>query len=416
MKALASRNIGVSAPRHTWWYKTVLYSLRTVLMPFVKMRLHMKTKTDRDVKETPNIMLYNHISNYDFFCSLDLYHHYTRYIISDAMLRSKLNAIAFPIFTDFIYRRKGERADDAVESVKVSIKKGVSVSIAPEGGVTPNGGTEPVRPRTGQLIKDCDCGMVTIALCGGYFIYPTWSHHRAKGPMFGKIVGKYTREEVSKMTVDEINEIIARDIHVNHYQWIKEARIPYERKCRAEWMERVVSICPKCKTMDAMHSEVDDLYCTKCGYKLSVDEYGLFQGEDVVFDNLYDWDMWQRDYLTSFRQKWLDNPDDIITVDEHMSFNILRNNFPVLLDDDATVEMTAKEIRVIHKDGVLHMPLEEMSGIVGAISDGYGIVFKDEYYQFKADHPIWNEKQRFIRKIIIGELKPGNKLIVNSSR
>ena len=49
-------------------------------------------------------------------------------------------------------------------------------------------------------------------------------------------------------------------------------------------------------------------------------------------------------------------------------------------------------------------PLREIAGITGAIANGFGIVYKDEYYQFKAtQRPLWNMKQRYIRKVILGE-------------
>ena len=86
-----------------------------------------------------------------------------------------------------------------------------------------------------------------------------------------------------------------------------------------------------------------------------------------------------------------------------MTVSTLENNFPVLLDDDVRIEMTAKEIRIIGEKFSKTLALDDMSGIVGAIPDGYGIAIGDDYYQIKAYRPIWNEKQRFIRKILRGE-------------
>ena len=400
---MASREIGVSHPRHKLWYRSFMAFARTFMLPVAKRMYHIKTRKDKRKMPVPCIMLYNHISNYDYMCNIDVFRPYIRYMISDAMLRNRVNAIVFPLVTDFIFRRKGERADDAVESAIVTIQDGVCVGIAPEGGVTCNGTTEAIRPRTGTLVKQCDCGMVTIAQHGGYFIYPTWARFKAKGPIYANVIGIYSKEELESKTAEEINEIIARDIHVNHYEWMKKERIIYKRKNRAEWMERVTGICPKCNSVDSMHSCVDDLYCEKCGYKVSVDEYGLFQGEDAIFDNLYDWDMWQRGYLQDQRQKWLDSPDEIITTDEHMQINILKDNFPVLIDGDARVEIDTKEMRFIGEKVNLVMPLREISGVVSSIADGYGVAYKDEYYQIKAPRPLWNDKMRYVRKIILGE-------------
>ena len=108
---MASRNIGVSGPKHVLWYRFFMGFARTFLLPFVKMFYHIKTKKDKKEKDLPSILVFNHISNYDYLCNVDMFRPYTRYIISDAMLRNKLNAFIFPKVTDFIYRRKGERAD-----------------------------------------------------------------------------------------------------------------------------------------------------------------------------------------------------------------------------------------------------------------------------------------------------------------
>ena len=99
---MASREIGVSYPSHKLWYNSFLRFARVTILPVLKWRYHIKTRKDRRKMPVPCIMVYNHISNYDYMCNVDVFRPYIRYIISDAMLRNKLNAIVYPLVTAFI--------------------------------------------------------------------------------------------------------------------------------------------------------------------------------------------------------------------------------------------------------------------------------------------------------------------------
>ena len=81
---MASREIGVSKPTHILWYRFFLFMARLILLPFVKWHFHIKTKRDKKEKDLPCILVFNHISNYDYLCNIDMFRPYARYIISDA--------------------------------------------------------------------------------------------------------------------------------------------------------------------------------------------------------------------------------------------------------------------------------------------------------------------------------------------
>ena len=40
--SLVSRDLGVSYPRHTWWYRSFLAVVRPIVMPIVKMKMKIK--------------------------------------------------------------------------------------------------------------------------------------------------------------------------------------------------------------------------------------------------------------------------------------------------------------------------------------------------------------------------------------
>ena len=391
-------------PTHKLWYRFIMFMLRNVVaLPPARLVIKLRTKPYRGEIDVPSIFVFNHSSDLDFIATVDMFRPYSRYIISDAVMRKPIMAGIAPLLTDFIFRRKGERADEVMGSVRLSIADGVCVGIAPEGGVTQNGVTAEVRPKTGQLIKECGCGFVTMTIRGMYFNDPTWARNMAHGPIFGEVVGVYTREQTASMTADEINETIARDIRVNHYEWIKEVRIPYDRECRAECMERTLYRCPRCEKDGDMHSKGDDLFCGSCGYRVTVDEYGLFTGDDAVFDNMYDWDMWQTDYMRSKVPEWMADPDKVFLRDEHMRFQVIRDNAPEILDEDVTVEMNAKAITVRGEHTDRTFLLEEIGGISGSVANGFGMSCADGFYQLRSSEPFCNYRHRMARKFILEE-------------
>ena len=107
----------------------------------------------------------------------------------------------------------------------------------------------------------------------------------------------YTPQQLRKMSVEEINEAINRDLYVDAYAVQREAMVAYRGKRPAESLESVLCICPKCGKLGHMKSENDMFRCLDCGYEVRYDEYGFFRGGDVVFDSVTDWDKFQTSKL-----------------------------------------------------------------------------------------------------------------------
>ncbi len=374
----------VAPPRHQWWYRPLLAIGRPLVLPIIHRVYKIKMRQFKGEIPDTSIVMFNHVSDYDFMGVLDGFRNYSRFVASDALIRKRYMRIVMGLVSDFIFRRKGENGDNVVESVKASIAKGVHVCIAPEGGESINGTTAFIRTRTGQMVKDANAGMVTFRMEGGYFLKPSWSKRRYKGPVYGGVVGVYTKEEMAALSVEEINDLIYRDLYVNSYEWQREHKVVYEGEARAEFMEQVLYTCPKCKCVNHMHSKCDTLYCSECGYTVDVDEYGFFTGEEVIFDNLYDWDVWQRELMRSKIDYWKENPDEVILYDEDQVLKGLENNYPYVIEEGITLTMSASKITIKGKETDIVLPLDEVQSITVVSREDVGIIHKGVYYQIGA--------------------------------
>ena len=394
-----------SYPHMTLWYRFILGFGKVFVLPIIYRKFHVEVdKLPGKIKD-PSLIAFSHGCNYDQFAVIRGVPPYKRYIASDALIRKKGMRIAFSLVNNFIFRRKGEKGDNVVKSAKVTIERGIHVAMAPEGGETLNGVTNRPRPRTGQMVKEMNCGLVTFQIVGNYFIKPPWGLTRSKqGKIHGHVVGIYSREEVQKMSEEEINDLIYRDLYINQYEWQKQNMIPYDREGRAEFMEYVLYVCPKCGEIGHLHSHGNTLSC-ECGHSVDVDVYGFFEGEDKVFDNLYEWDVWQRDQIVERMEEWKKEPDKPFFTDVHGAFKYLDGYNEVVIDPDATLEMAPNYVRVHGDVADITFPFDDIRSISVAHRHDVVIIHENRYYQFTTQIPTSPQKYKTAAYILRGKDK-----------
>lgn len=253
-------------------------------------------------REKAYLLLINHTNENDpFFASL-LLPGYVRFVATEQLTEGPAGKLV-KFLVNPIPRKKGACADDTVEYIKTNLRLGISVALFPEGVVSINGQSGYFSPRTGELVKLSTGGLITCRITGGYLCDPVWAKHPRRGSAEGKIVHEYTREELDKMSVSEINAAIANDLYVNAYEEQRKNPKRYRGKAFADGLENALFICPKCHGVGTMQSEKDDYFC-KCGYKVTLGENGFFNGESMIFDNVLDWDLWQREYIKKQIPVW----------------------------------------------------------------------------------------------------------------
>jgi 1-acyl-sn-glycerol-3-phosphate acyltransferase len=390
-------------PRHTWWYRFFMrVPVRCFFLPLGTRVFNIRPTKYKGKVEDKFILVFNHACDYDFVGVLEGFPGYYRFVMSDELIKKRHKRMVIRTVTDGIYRRKGENAHGVAEGIKASLDQGISVCMAPEGEETPNGVTMQIRKKTGQLVKEMGVDLITYRLEGGYGFLPKWTNERAKGPIRGHLVNIYKKEQLTEMTPEEINDLIAKDLYFNFYEWNRTERKTYIRKNRAENIERILYTCPKCGSMGKLHSQVHDLFCEECGYKVTLDEYGFFQGDELRFDNIYDWDMWQKDGLKSQRSQWEADPDRIITSNTGGTLKRMKGDDQEVIDEDVKIEITFNDIIITGPKTDMRFPLTELEGLT-TIAHGVAVSYGGEYYKIRFPYEGAWIRYRSIRRIIMEE-------------
>ena len=295
--------------------------LRSLLRPYIKLRFNF-TYEKCDV-EGPCLIMGNHDSNWDPLFLGCAFPRQMYFVASEHIFRWGFVSKLLKFFLDPISRMKGTTAGDTAMTILRRLKKGCNVAMFANGSRSFNGISEDILPSTGKLARVSGATLITYRLDGGYFTEPRWnSSGLRRGRIRGRIMGVYSPEQLKKMSVAEVNEIINRDLYVDAYAVQREAMIPFRGKKPAESLETVLCICPKCGAVGAMHSKDDRFWCEDCGYEVKYDEYGFFRGDDVVYETVTDWDMAQSETIRAMADAA--GEDELIFTDDDVELTLVR--------------------------------------------------------------------------------------------
>jgi len=297
------------------WHKAVYRTARFIAGPAVGRHLHY-TYDIVSPKNKPYMVFSNHTTLWDHLMIGIAIKGHMYYVAGEHLFRKKMVRLFAKIFIGPIIRKKGAPAVEVIRDIKHNLSSGVNIWMAPEGVRSINGETAFISPGTGRLVKECgDLGasLVTYRMHGGYLRRPRWGKSPREGQMRGEFVHEYSPAELKKMSVDEINEAINRDLYVNTFDDQKKNPLRYTGTDLAEYLETILYVCPECRQMGKLHSKGDILSC-ECGYSVKYNEFGLFEptyGQTLHHDNIADWDHWQRDFIKGNLPKYLNTPKDV---------------------------------------------------------------------------------------------------------
>ncbi len=274
-------------------YDIAYTCLRPLVVLFLKIKFGYKYKKAANLPEN-YIVLSNHVTDFDPLFVASSFPRQMFFVASEHITRWGLASKLLKFFFNPIIRYKATVAASTVKDVLKATRDGKNVCVFAEGIRTWDGVTWPILPSTGKMVKKAKCGLVTYKITGGYFVSPNWSlsSNTRRGPIYGEPVGVYTKEQLDAMSVDEINEIINRDLHEDAYERQQQDPQKYKGKNLAEPMENFLFVCPKCGKIDTIYSKNDTVYCRECHMQFKYTEYGMLEGIEQT--TMRDLSRWQR--------------------------------------------------------------------------------------------------------------------------
>ncbi|QVK19463.1 1-acyl-sn-glycerol-3-phosphate acyltransferase [Mycoplasmatota bacterium] len=254
----------------------------------------------------------NHVTVYDPIIALVYLKPLVRWVAADANYDNKLKTI-FMKLGNVIPIAKRNSDIRTIKRLIKEVKQGNAVGLYPEGGRTWHGETDSLIQSTSKLIKLLGIKVYCQKLEGAYVSSPRWGKYYRKGVLNVSIYEMLSEEDVKKMTDDQIYQVLKENLYHNDYDYQKEHMVPLEGRDNAEYIERIIYVCPNCHNIHTFSSLGDEFKCKACHAKGKVNEYGLIEG-DFQYDNLVDWHHFQKQYLKEYLEENVIEPVELFDV------------------------------------------------------------------------------------------------------
>jgi 1-acyl-sn-glycerol-3-phosphate acyltransferase len=296
----------------------IVYKIaRILLIPYIKCKFGFQFVRILP-KSKPYIVLANHTSAWDPILVGMSFPKHMYYVASEHIFRKGFLSILLNFFLAPIMRVKARTEMRTAINILKALKSGCNVCMFAEGSSSWNGETSKITSATAKLVKRSGVTLITYRLEGSYLTLPRWAKTIRRGKMRGYPVHEYNSDELSKMTAEEIEGVINKDLYVNAYTNNEIAPVMYRGKRLAENLETALYVCPHCGEISTLKSKGDIFECT-CGLSLNYNAYGCFESttsEAVPFKTILEWDKWQSNYIQNKIEYYRSLPTDTpITTD-----------------------------------------------------------------------------------------------------
>ncbi len=285
--------------RKTKLRHTVIYALfRPVFSLWFRLRYNYSYEKFAG-NEDGLIVLSNHATTMDpFFVALS-FKKPLFFVASDQLFNLGFASKVIEFLVAPIPKTKGVSDIKSVRDIKAYLDEGANVALFPEGNRTFIGKTVTIPEQIGKLVKLLKKTVVLYNLDGGYLSKPRWAMKPRRGVMKGKIVNVLTYDDYKDMSPSEIYEIIKDNLQVNAFKEGKELTVKYKGSRKAEYIENVLYLCPKCKKLHTISSKGNFFKCDNCGLKVEYLENGELKSndKDMPFGNVQKWHEWQNKYI-----------------------------------------------------------------------------------------------------------------------
>jgi len=355
--------------------------LHKLLAAFYRSRYRFQYRfTDFDpARQDPYILVGNHTCLLDGqFHSMPLDKYPYPVINSFVFTNGFMNFVLRKLITS-IPKRKGQMDVTTIRAIMDTLKSGRGIMIFPEGNSSYFGKESPIMPGTAKFLKKMKKDVVFCKTHGGYLSRPRWSDHGIPGGLFDvHYYTLFTAAQLETLTVEEIDARLAEEMQFNDFDWNREQRHRYVGKHRAEGLERFIYGCPKCGRWQTLSGRGSSVRCDHCGTIARFNEYSLLEG--VPWDNLVDWDRYQKTLLPEIVKTQLNSSGEMYDVDNATYRKKLLGRMSVTLWNGI--------LRIWNKRRRYDIPLAEIAGLVLTRKDELSFDVGEKTYFFKFKDPM----------------------------
>jgi len=284
----------IKPKRQNAFWRNVLYIASKGEINAVNFKCDMKSELDKD---EPYLFLMNHSSFTDLQIASKMLRDRQYHIIctndgfvgKDGLMRSIGCIPTKKFITDVTLVKDMKYTVDTLKS---------SILLFPEASYSFDGTETPLPSSMGKIVKLLGIPVVLIRTKGAFLRDPLYNNlQKRKADVSADVEIIVGKEEIEKLSVEEINDIINKGFEYDHFKEQFETGITVSEGFRADGLHRALYKCPACKTEGSMKGEGIKITCGCCNKEYTLLENGKLEAitGDTEYEFVSDWYKWERE-------------------------------------------------------------------------------------------------------------------------
>ena len=359
-------------PRHKFFTEL----LRPLFVIFLFFKYGYKIKKSKVNNNQNYLIISNHAATLDPFM-LGLSFPFPIYsVASEDLLKNKIVSKILSYALAPIPIKKGITDLVCIKRCISISKEGGSIAIFPEGNRTYSGELLKLDISIVKLIRLLKIPLILYHIEGGYGIDPRWGNKgRKSNGSYGTIRKILSLEEINSLSDDELLSIVEHEI-----SYKEENNIIYKSSRKAEYLERILFVCPSCSSLETITSNKNSFKCTNCSLEGYYSESLklTFNNKNIKFNNIADWMNFQRDFVRKLEIKEnliLLSDDKVELIYVPTNSNKQKINYGKLNMYNDRFELIGKTKNIFY--------FKDISEVVNQGKHKVLFYIGNEYYQFK---------------------------------
>lgn len=267
-----------------------------VLHPMFRVKIE---KGSDSVPEAPFIMISNHGTFFDPWLVGGFSATPLSIMMNDDGFRAGRFTRWYLTSVGAFPKKKGAHDFAAMKKTLNTLKRGKAVLIFPEGQTTWDGKTQPIFGGIEKIAKKAGVNLCMAKVTGNFMSKPWWAYTRRKGSV--RIRFKtISREQIADMSAPQILQTMIDYIQVNDIEEQRHSHSDFTGNDLARGVERLVWLCPHCKTEDCLVTRNNTIRCDACSLVVTMDaRCKLFYADATpnMPENLYEWMRMHRSFV-----------------------------------------------------------------------------------------------------------------------
>ena len=345
---------------------------------YTRFAYNIKVEKFKRSKKEQFFVLMNHQTAFDqFFVEMaflsPVYYVASEDLFSKGWLSRIIEHVAAPIPI-----KKSVTDMKAVKTCVRVAREGGTIAIAPEGNRTYSGVTESVKPSITGLIRLLRIPVAIFRIEGGYGVHPRWSDVIRKGRMQARVTRVIEPEEYAAMTDDELFAVVSGELYWDDTTMQGE----YHHKKSAEYLERVMYVCPDCG-LSEWESRGDVICCKRCGQRVRYLPDLRLEGMDKPFPFAYvkDWYRYQEDFICKLDPAaYTETP---VYEDKASLCRVILYKKKQPIANEVTVRLWGDRMQLVGADVDIALPFDEVSVMSVLGRNKLNIYIGEDLYQLK---------------------------------